>query len=145
MFSGEKKPEQLIVEGYEIFSNQLQWRLEFRGRDEQKFIDLAQAFLNVHFELLVTVRMPLAIRIFLYEGVGGGADVVPVFFHEQADGAVVTGFLRAASLLEFSVAEFLDHFCFVHSTRFSVETRLQFAELVSRRRAAAAAQRSQQK
>jgi len=41
--------EQLIVEAQKIISNKLKGRLEFRGSDEQEFVDLAQTLLNVHF------------------------------------------------------------------------------------------------
>lgn len=107
MPSREKSTEQFVIEGHKVFSNKLQGRLEFRGRDEQELVDLAQTLLNVHFELLVASGMALAIGIFFFEGLGGGADIVPVFLHDQIHGGVIIGFLGAGSLLEFGIPKSL--------------------------------------
>ncbi len=127
---GKKSAEQFVVECQKILANNLQGRLEFRRGEEQDFVDLSQALLNVHFELLVAAGMALAIGILFFESLGGGADIVSIFFHDQAHGVVIIGFFRARSFLKFGVAKSLQHFGFVHSICFAVEARLQLAEFV---------------
>jgi hypothetical protein len=130
MPSREKGAKQFVVESHKVFANKLKRRLEFRGRDEQEFVDLAQALLNVHFELFVAAGMALAIGISFFESLGGRANVVSIFLHDQVHGGVIISLLSARSLLEFGIAKSLQHFCFVHSIRLVVEAQLQLAEFV---------------
>ena len=102
----KKAFQQLVIHGDQILADNLERRLVAFWRYQDCFVNLANRFTQMDFQLPVAVGLPFSVRMLFFQGVDGSTNIVPVFFEGQAQGVILTGFTGAARFFKLRFAEF---------------------------------------
>ena len=121
---------QLIIHGDEILADNLQGRAHRIGNDDQGFLDFANAAAHLEFELAIAVGVAVGIRLLLPKKLESDANVVPVFFKNEAHGQVIAGLAGFGGGFELCQAELVE--CLNPAVRMGIAIKmiLQIFEFV---------------
>ncbi len=122
--------KKFLVHGHQIFADDLQGRLEFRRRDEKRFVQLANPPVDMDLQLLVTAELVFGIGMLLFERVHDDASIVAILFEDYTDLRELAGLRGTAGFGELGVAQLFKKLGFVDGIRFCIEMRLQVRGVV---------------
>jgi len=117
---------QLIIGGDEILPDNFQGRPDGIRNDENSLLHFANAAPHLEFELAISVGMAVGIRLLLFEKLKSGANVVTVFFKDEADGQVIAGLAGFGGSLELGQTKFVERLDFAVCMGIAIKMILQF-------------------
>lgn len=121
---------QLVINGDEILPDDLQRRAHGIRNGEQSLLHFANPAADLQLKLAIAVAMAVGIRLLLSEKLERGANVVPVFFKNEAHGCVIACLVRFGGGFELGLAEFVECLDLACCMRIAIKTILQFLDLV---------------
>jgi len=108
----------------------LQGRPDLRGHDDNGFLDFANSFADLQFQLAVVVRVTIGVGLLLPKKLEGGTNVVPVFFKNETNADVIAVGSGFAGGFELGVGEFIQSFDLSAGMRVAIEVLLKILDLV---------------